>query len=73
MKEVFVMVKKTNRRHVRTSRPSALAERIAAGKADPISQREREIVAEIRASFIQKYGYDPGGDFREKTPSSKRK
>lgn len=37
-------------------RPSALAERIAAGKAEPISVEEREIVAALRADFEKKFG-----------------
>ena len=40
----------------KTKRVSALAERIAAGKADPISVEEREIVAGLRADFEKKYG-----------------
>lgn len=37
-------------------RLSVLAERIAAGKADPISPQEREIVAGLRAYHAKKYG-----------------
>lgn len=37
-------------------RMSALAWRIAAGKADPISDEEREIVADLRSYYIKKYG-----------------
>jgi hypothetical protein len=39
-----------------SKRVSALAGRIAAGKADPISPEERRIVAGLRASYEQKYG-----------------
>lgn len=35
---------------------SALATRIAAGKAEPISAEERKIVAGLRAGFEKKYG-----------------
>lgn len=37
-------------------RVSVLAERIAAGKADPISAEERAIVAGFRADYERKYG-----------------
>jgi antimicrobial peptide system SdpB family protein len=42
---------------------SALARRIAAGKADPISPEERAIVAELRMSYKKRYGgqEEPGG------------
>lgn len=40
-------------------RVSALADLIAAGKADPISDEERAIVARIQAKFQQKYGRPP--------------
>lgn len=41
----------------RRKQASALANRIAEGKADPISDEEREIVAEIRAFYEKKYGH----------------
>ena len=37
-------------------RVSVLAQRIAAGKADPISQEEREIAAGLLAFYEKKYG-----------------
>lgn len=37
-------------------RLSVLAERIAAGKADPITPEERAIVAGFRADYERKYG-----------------
>lgn len=37
-------------------RVSVLAGRIAAGKADPISAEEREIVAGLRTLYAKKYG-----------------
>ena len=40
-------------------RPSALAGRIAAGKADPISPEERAIVAELRATYETRFGRRP--------------
>lgn len=40
----------------RRNQTSALAGRIAEGKADPISDEERAIVAEIRAFYEKKYG-----------------
>lgn len=43
----------------KTKRRSALAERIALGKADPISTEEREIVAALRADFDRKFGDKP--------------
>lgn len=39
-----------------SNQKSALAGRIAAGKAEPISAEERAIVAEMRKFFDQKYG-----------------
>lgn len=44
------MVPKTRKR------ASVLAERIAEGKADPISMEERQIVAGLRADFEKRYG-----------------
>ncbi|CAN5219849.1 hypothetical protein BH09ACT6_BH09ACT6_15590 [soil metagenome] len=35
----------------KVNQPSALAGRIAEGKADPITAEERAIVAELRASY----------------------
>ncbi|MBM7473163.1 hypothetical protein [Subtercola frigoramans] len=43
----------------RPKRPSALAGLIAAGKADPITDEERAIVAELRAFYEKKYGGSP--------------
>ncbi|RFA13907.1 hypothetical protein B7R21_07550 [Subtercola boreus] len=42
----------------RRRRTSALASRIAEGKADPITNEEREIVAKIRAFYEKKYGHN---------------
>lgn len=36
--------------------PSSLSERIRAGKADPISPEELEVIARIKAKFIALYG-----------------
>lgn len=52
-------------------RPSALAERIAAGKADPISDEERQIVAGLRADYEKKYGRTPTSTTK-KWPRTKR-
>lgn len=35
---------------------SVLSERIAAGKADPISDEERALVAEMEADFQRRFG-----------------
>jgi hypothetical protein len=43
---------------VKIKQSSALAGRIAAGKADPISEEERAIVAELRANYEKKFGRD---------------
>ena len=40
----------------KTGRVSVLAGRIAAGKADPISDEEREIAAGLREYYEQKFG-----------------
>lgn len=37
-------------------RRSVLADRIAAGQADPISEDERQIVKDLRAGYEKKYG-----------------
>lgn len=36
-----------------------LQQRIASGQADPISDRERAQLEEIRALYIRRYGKDP--------------
>lgn len=36
-----------------------LQKRIANGEADPISDREREQLEELRQDFIRRFGYDP--------------
>jgi hypothetical protein len=41
---------------VKQKRVSVLAGRIAAGKADPISAEEREIVAGLRTLYAKRYG-----------------
>lgn len=43
-------------------RPS-LQDRIASGEADPISDRERQQLEELRQGFIQRFGYDPEEDY----------
>lgn len=42
-----------------------LQKRIAAGEADPISDRERQQLEELRHVFIRRFGYEPdeGGKF----------
>lgn len=39
--------------------PQNLQERIAAGIADPISEREREQLEEMRMIYIDRFGSDP--------------
>ncbi len=39
--------------------PRNLQERIAAGLADPISEREREQLEELRMIYIDRFGKDP--------------
>lgn len=39
--------------------PRSLQERIAAGIADPISEREREQLEEMRMIYIDRFGSDP--------------
>lgn len=39
-------------------RPS-LQDCIASGEADPISDRERQQLEELRQEFIKRFGYDP--------------
>jgi hypothetical protein len=41
------------------TRDNSLSARIARGEADPISDREREQLEELRQGFIKKFGYDP--------------
>lgn len=43
----------------REQEPRSLQERIAAGIADPISEREREQLEEMRMIYIDRFGKDP--------------
>ncbi|MBG6084121.1 hypothetical protein IW252_000888 [Zhihengliuella flava] len=49
-------------------RPSALERKIRDGRADPITPREREIAAGIRARYEAKYGPLTGVSDRESEP-----
>ncbi|MCJ1703793.1 hypothetical protein MT351_08325 [Rathayibacter sp. VKM Ac-2926] len=40
-------------------RANSLQRRIAAGQADPISDREREQLEELRQTFVRRFGKDP--------------
>ncbi|NQX18072.1 hypothetical protein [Rathayibacter sp. VKM Ac-2857] len=40
-------------------RANSLQRRIAAGQADPISDREREQLEELRRTFIRRFGEEP--------------
>jgi hypothetical protein len=40
-------------------RVGALAQRIAEGKADPISDREREQLQEMRQAYVRRFGEEP--------------
>lgn len=55
-------------------RQSVLAERIAAGKADPISAEERKIVAGLQNFHAKKYGFSKASrNFAAATSSGNRK
>jgi hypothetical protein len=45
----------------------SLQRRIAEGKADPISDRERAQLQEIRAIYVRRFGKDPDGRTIAKT------
>lgn len=48
-----------SRRKRSKDEPQTLQERIAAGIADPISEREREQLEEMRMIYIDRFGRDP--------------
>lgn len=50
-----------------TSRNGSLQSRIAAGKAEPISDRERDQLEALRQTYIQKFGVDPSAHKASKT------
>ncbi|WP_183420879.1 hypothetical protein [Microbacterium proteolyticum] len=52
-----------------TSHKGSLQRRIAAGEADPISDRERERaqLQEIRQTYIRRFGVDPEAQTVSKT------
>jgi hypothetical protein len=47
---------------VATRMKSSLQRRIDSGQAEPISDRERAQLQEIREIFIQRFGSDPSGE-----------
>lgn len=49
------------------SKSGSLQRRIAAGKADPISERERAQLQELRQTYIRTFGVDPDGNPASKT------
>lgn len=53
---VWMAEKKKARRSAFIVRKSVLAERIAQGKAEPISDIERQLAAELRADYVKQYG-----------------
>lgn len=53
------MKTKKRKRFVELTRRGTLAERIAAGIADPISAREREQLAELREIYKRRFGEYP--------------
>ena len=42
-----------------TGNRGSLRQRIAAGEADPISDRERAQLQELRQTYIRRFGVDP--------------
>lgn len=42
-----------------TKRASGLQRRIAAGKAEPISERERAQLQELREAYVRRFGKEP--------------
>jgi hypothetical protein len=42
-----------------SKRAGSLQRRIAAGKAEPISDREREQLQELRQAFVRRFGKEP--------------
>ena len=50
-----------------TSHKGSLQRRIAAGEADPISDRERAQLQEIRQTYIRRFGVDPEAQTVSKT------
>ncbi len=50
-----------------TSNKGSLQRRIAAGEADPISDRERAQLQEIRQTYIRRFGVDPEAQTVSKT------
>jgi hypothetical protein len=50
-----------------------LHRRIAAGEADPISDREREQLQELRAAYIERFGEDPDTGLSTRAPRAPKR
>lgn len=49
---------------------SALQRRIAAGKAEPISEREKAQLAQLRATYAKRFGQDAANRLNESLRAS---